>query len=1118
MDLDILFNEIKENTKEDEIRDILNQINEVIKDNDYVFTSENGTNIYSYMLLCNKFEIKDVLDKLITKKDFIKLLDKTNIDGGVLPSLTSICTKPREVLLRNSKKLKNSIIKEQSILRVPDILSDLTKQEISILREDPEIDNYLILNGLSFNTLKDETIERLLNDESLFTIYDIYTISDFANSYKNKKGLINDDEFLSIYLDKLNDDYYYDNKIFKLLTIDKIKEILDTNPSLDIILHILKDTNETVQIYLLENKDLKERILNNLSEPILIKLPKRYILNYLSKQKNLFTPSIERIIQNLDKEEIKKLFNLNINFYKDFLENLKNLEEYNLKVLINALPDKYMQDFCENRLNLLDLDTLNKIAKSKNAILRAHLLKDKQAFTDLVKTTTDKTFNILDSILTNAEYTKEELSTLLNNITEAADKNVLSKLIHKIPMYLRKNIYENKIIRDVMYEDNENLDEYAISFLLHNLDELKKMDPVVIVEALSNSDINLAKDILEDDDVLKKIFASTEATKEIIDILHSNKYLLPILKSKKIITYATRDNIKMILDNMSIEEKQNIVTNDIILKLLNYNEDAFTLYKKLNNNNKYLLNTINLNVLLIPNIASIKLPNLELITKNAKLSEYIINMSKQISHSVELTDALITELLPLNNMEILEDCFKILSDSSLGLNRKLIGNIPKMIKTYKEKLNKSDIKALLNYLLYLRIHYGIDNQYVLPTPNSFKEIITYEKRYVNNIMILLRNNQENINEYLLKHYKMSLKEAIKFTEKYKIDKVDRKIYEEEYNFINTLNKLVKITTKLDDDNHIYTIYDKYHMIAKIKSMYAKIYNYEIKSRQYKCNQFIKELYGKQITIYKCPNEFLALKINCNLDEEANFTNDYFYKWHNMLETKKYIDTTLISGDKFKIDNDYTLCFDGLKEDGLVGIYEDNEEKYEIPTNVLNNSYANNVILDKYAIRANYNNGNIPNIEPDFILVDQAKLDDNNYLEKVSRISESFITKRNKNGLPIVAYDLEKIQNNEESKIKRLTTRYTQKYDMKLIPNILKKIGNNYIAFGKENFNFQEIINIVKERISKSNSVSELNFIKESFANELKRQKNNPYNLRELEITINKKIQDLEKESPNNQQK
>ena len=216
MNKEELFTELKNKKNKSDIAiNLIKEINEKIENKTLTFTEHDSDEIYLYMFLCNKYEISDTLDKLINEVSFIELLDKTKIEGSILPSLTDVCQKPRKCLLKNSKKLKNSIIKGDPLLSTEDILADLTKEEIYILREDIEIDNYLISNGLSFSTLNKETIKRLLSEVELFNIYEIATINEFANNYNKIEELANNDSFVTIYIDKLDDDYHYFNKLFK---------------------------------------------------------------------------------------------------------------------------------------------------------------------------------------------------------------------------------------------------------------------------------------------------------------------------------------------------------------------------------------------------------------------------------------------------------------------------------------------------------------------------------------------------------------------------------------------------------------------------------------------------------------------------------------------------------------------------------------------------------------------------------------------------------------------------------------------------------------------------------------------------------------------------------------
>ena len=186
-----------------------------------------------------------------------------------------------------------------------------------------------------------------------------------------------------------------------------------------------------------------------------------------------------------------------------------------------------------------------------------------------------------------------------------------------------------------------------------------------------------------------------------------------------------------------------------------------------------------------------------------------------------------------------------------------------------------------------------------------------------------------------------------------------------------------------------------------------------------------------------------------------------------------------------------------------------------PRELIDNTRDTNnvIVIDRYAVRPNYNNSNIPNIEPDFILVDMKKLDDNYYLEMISRASEEFKSKRNKNGLPIIAYDIDKISSNEASKIKKQTNKYLKNYDMNLLHSILTKINNNYTAYRTSNayiaekFLIDDFISNIKDRILNTNSTAELDYIEELFTREYQKYNNLPkelccnYYIKELVLLI-----------------
>ena len=152
-----LFKELESNkNNEEKAKKILTKINLHLLDKSFRFNLDNVSMLYPYLYVANKFMVFDYLKTVYNDKEFIKLLDATNIDGSMLLSLTSNFPKPRLALLTYSKKIRKSILKGDEILTLEEIINDLTADEVAFLRKDIDIDNLLIKKGLSFNTLKNK--------------------------------------------------------------------------------------------------------------------------------------------------------------------------------------------------------------------------------------------------------------------------------------------------------------------------------------------------------------------------------------------------------------------------------------------------------------------------------------------------------------------------------------------------------------------------------------------------------------------------------------------------------------------------------------------------------------------------------------------------------------------------------------------------------------------------------------------------------------------------------------------------------------------------------------------------------------------------------------------------
>ena len=1133
MNKEELFTELKNKKNKSDIAiNLIKEINEKIENKTLTFTEHDSDEIYLYMFLCNKYEISDTLDKLINEVSFIELLDKTKIEGSILPSLTDVCQKPRKCLLKNSKKLKNSIIKGDPLLSTEDILADLTKEEIYILREDIEIDNYLISNGLSFSTLNKETIKRLLSEVELFNIYEIATINEFANNYNKIEELANNDSFVTIYIDKLDDDYHYFNKLFKHFSLEQVQNILKTKPNKNVLLHLVKDAEKNIQSYLLQTKEIFDTIKENANEDILMKLPKETLYKIFANKRNIFKGINLNILEKFSKKDLERLFNDNKTMYKEFLSSLNTFTEDTLLLLVNSLPKNLLEDFTTNSLADLNIKTLTELLKTGNKTIRNAIINNAEICTNLINKTTTRTLKSLKELIKIGKYTNDEVATLIKNTANITNHKILDELIN----FINPATEEEKQIEIPKKEEKIELDDTKINSLINNLEELKTQSTKVIVSIINKTDSIVAEKILKEESVLEKIFNDKKTSASIIDLASTKKILLPIFTNQKTIKYYTKENIEQLLKHLDINEKNRICTNDVLRKLVNNNEAAYDIYKKLYNKNKYILNTINFDFLCLPELDKIKLSILELITKYPIIQDNIVRINKRFKIVPNFLNNLLYSCEELDFTTTLSDILNVFRESTEGINRKIIGNIPKMINELNEEMSKDNMNKLISYILYqIPRYYNKDilvkRPIVLTTPSTIEELLSYEhntEQQLDNIISTCQ--EEEIKEYFVqRHFKLSLEEAHIMLNMYSIERLDNTIYQEEYTFLNNLNRIVNtLPEHLREMNQMYetiSIMDSFIIEKNIKEMYGKIFNYEIRSKTYSNAPFTKKIYGKELTIYSCPNDFMFLISNINIDNEFAKNNSYFESWHNTLNNlENGVNTSLIANDNFIVKEEFVFGFNGLLDQGINKMSNYKvcpnckntiKEKYMTPRELIDNTRDENntIVIDRYAVRPNYNNSNIPNIEPDFILADIKKLEDNSYLEKISRASEEFKTKRNRNGLPIIAYDIEKIINNEISKIKTLINKYNKNHDMNLLVSILTKIENNYTAYRTynneyaNNFLIENIIKIILERINVTNSIAELEFIEELFTREnnkfdnLTKELNCNYDLKELKVRI-----------------
>ncbi len=1100
-----LFKDLTKN-KNDEKKatSILSKINHHLLDKSFRFTKENADMLYPYLYVSNKYLVTSNLNNLLDNQDFVSLLDSSKISGSMLLSLTSNCHKPRLNLLKYSKKIKDSILKGDELLTLPEIINDLTPEEITYLRKDTAIDNLLIKNGLSFATLNSTTKEQILNDLNILKLYSLNTIKDFASTYPVPQDLINNKDFLNIYLSKLDNNYNIDHPLFKYLTLKKLEYILKQKNTPNIILHLLKNTDKLLQKEILKINNIDEIIIKSKSEAILKSLPYNYLKKLLVSEKKLFSKPYINILIDLPVDKLKVIAEANTNYYPALLTNLNKLN-YKADKLINALPDESIKDLKVNQLINLDIISITNLCHASSTYKKA-LLKNSELCTKLVNNLSSKDYYLLDNLFNLDSFTTDDKILFISNVKEFKNPKLLNYLLKDIPLSKRKYFYDNIELRTNLVNDRTyTLDEYAISHYLNNIDEIPSLNPILIKELLTKTDLNFNSLVLSNPKVVEIIFNYAKKDYHIIPaILKNRPSLIKYLKEPK---YYNKELLSNILNELDYQSKKELCSSDLIKSILK--DKYYNIYKKLLNINAYLLNTIDFR-LFDDYICDLKISLLSYLTKYPSLEQNLIIINKYYHLTSSFINNLYYSLEDLNRYETLNNIFSLLVEATIPKNRKRVGNLPKLIADINyTRLPKKDLTKLITYYLYMIPRFFENNEslprpIVIKAPHTYEEIINYEDNTVAKLTNLI-NAESDIKDYFIqKHFKLTLAEAKLVTKMYDFTHLDTNTYNEEYIFITNLNKIINTDNnslkELDKDYKVMTMYDSYRLINQINKMYAKIYNYELRSKNNNLKSSVINFYNKEITIYKSREDFLYLVANLDLETSFLQTNSYFTSYHNLVNNLELnIPCSLLTKDNLVFASDFLLGYNGLLDEGLSKMsnyyltdYQDqSKDYYASVTNLIDNTrdYNNTICLNKYALRPNYNNDNIPNIEPDYILVDAKRLKDNIYLSKIVNISLEFKSKHHPEGLPIIALDPLQISKKELSNINKLLKEYTTTYNPYLLKKLLTKLENNYTAYRhtiKEEalkYDIYLLLSTIINRINNTNSIYELNEIADIFTKE-----------------------------------
>ena len=1092
-----LLKELKKATSDK--REVIEELNKRITFKKFSFTAQDKKYLYKFLLESNKIGISHVLNDLLKDEEFIQLLDSTEMSGSTIVSLTNFCKRPRKTLLRKSKKIKNSIVNDNDFISTEDLLYDLTKEEVLILREDLEIDNTLVNRGYRFDTLREETVESIIEEPAILNLYDIKTISEFANSYKNPEELINSFDFMELYFSKLDDNYTYDNNIFAYLDKKQVIEIINRYNSDVINLHLVKDCKEEVQLELLTNKGIRDLVFNCNNPLILRKLPRDILLDMLVNSGSVLDGLNYKILTSLSKKDFTHVIQNNPTIYNEILNKINDPEGVDLENCIKHLRSQHLNDLYSKKIFNYDLKAVTLLATANKKEFTRVLLEDSRVATYVINLVTIKNYDKLLNILKELDLSISDMVKIISNLEEVRDPKVVNSLIETIPQVERREIYNNDAVRRcLLLEENYTLDDFSIKYLINNLSKVNEMPSHLVAKLLMSADNNLTKELLSNTSLIERVTKDllTKNPRLFGELLNTKNEILPFCLTGEIIKLYNPENITIVIRELNYNLAEELCTPKVIANIFNNDQELIQIYKKLNNMNKFLLTTLDFNFL-NNEVKNVKINLLSQITKYLDLQNYMVEINKEFT----LNSKFITNLGYLANDLSFEkeitNIMKIFRDSIHSENKKYYGNLTKILSVVGiEEIDKDNYTKLISYLLYLIPRFDLDNKasrpIILTAPVSYNDIIAYEEELNNKLTSKIKELADVKDNFIIKHFKLTYNEALTLLNMFSLNRLDINAYQKDLEYLLRLNKIINTEEDdlvvMTDDYPVYTMYESFAIENKLKKLFGNIYNFEIRSRSYLQKPIEKSIYGKSLNMYECPQEFMLLTSNLNFAEEYKKTNSYLEAWYNTLNKHEnlYIDASLVTNDKLIAINDIVFGFNGLLDESirLISCNHKLVNKYMAPRELIDNTrdIKNTILIDKYAVRPNFNNSNYPYIEPDFILASSKLLDDSTYLEKLSRASLEFKSKRNKNGLPIVVVNYDKIAKSERKKLDNLYQKYQKSQDMYEFESILLRTQNNYTSYNridnelKELFNPKEVIKALKERIDKSNSVAELEYL------------------------------------------
>lgn len=1090
-----------------------------IQDKSFTIDHFAESDMLNYLKLASKLANQTGVEELINDETFISLYNSNNITLPTILLASNHVSKPRLKIITADKS--KTYIKQNPSM----IANLLTSEEVAILWQDTDLKNLFINQQLRYDCLDAKSQKNLLENIEVFSLYSLKTIKEFIKGYENKEVLIHHLDFLFTYFTALNKEPLAYDTIDSFINLfdEETLFIITDDPRFpylqeSIILYLINSLKPYYLENFFTNAKVHEVLLNNKNVTIYTKLPVNIQKEILASLDKLLLNNVNRqLFLNSNDDLIKKIFKQNDNLYNEILDiclnEKKALTYQELNRLIKLMPSEFYEKLTNEDIYKLSGPTIIAILGDSKNTFRKVILDNEILCSRIVNSINSTNITMIQACL--LKITDREKVSLLTKAQNITNPYGAISIIKTMTDEIKKELYQNRALKNLILFSSSTdylIDNLTISYLLENKELISKLSNNALIEFLTFLNLKELNNLLKEESILSKILSSEVAYSNIITLLNHDNLLLSSLINNRTAKYLEATTLIKLLEQLSINDKKLICTNeDVLLKLFDNNQAVLKTFKNLYEKNNYLLDSLDLKFLNSQTI-KLKFAHLEYLTKHNDLQQLLLDIYQKYPLDNKFLTTLFNNDAIGFNHSPLSNILKTIVESIDGINRKKYGNFLKIFaNTSFANLSVLEMNKIISYYLsvipWLQTAEEIKRPAVVSVPRTLEEVLNYEENYAKNIEEKIRLKDYDSYQAIvcLKYYKMTLEEATTFINQYDVTKITEKAYQNEINFLQNLNHFLHQPEKEIRKNKRlkeYKITDIFKINNRLHELFNKLYNYELNINLNNYQPLNVALYGKEITLYEPKEKFTYLLSSVNPKRMLNFA-DFLSSWNDTLASlpNEQLTATLITNDNLHVfvPEDINFGFTKLNNNTLENIILPNRfghSFFALPRTLINNSSQNHNLffLNKY--ENNNQTAKNPYLTPDYLLLfkDLIFIDDETiktaYLEYVYRTSQSFKTKKTPNGLPIILLDRHKIITDEVGELKASILEYNENHNVILLKKIIEKYSNNQLGlayFTNEflnKFAIQELLTTIEERLKNCHNLSELSLLKELFTAEL----------------------------------